>query len=841
MRLPLKILITIGFLIGTSSQNYAFAQQGPQLQLIPNSWVPTFIGEDELLRTLKSIEDSKIQGRRFIVITNEMGLGDNIRLLGPTIAKAVKSGQFEQIHIYGILANVIPSRNHPIQLSTHLPNNENTDLIETLEKFSFNPDTDVVLVETTIAEMIDFPKDVKVQEYEFRVQTDSVPSLGYKISEKLFPSWTIDSQEVKMLFTSLSTRTAQYAHIKEITLDIPGPYDLYNFTSLTHSEKVAGSPDIIFDFIEQGLIRSPHHVLIAPNGLPEEWHPRLVELQTKYPGRIGMLPPIDQLPPYAYGFFIKKTAKFITIDTGAAHLGMMVAPRKMAILFLGQDHWKSRDRFYEQDANCYLLSEFSRANELLAKTIHERRIKHRDVQIINLLNDLKHEFPWLDPIIKAQGYSKDILFSYFDTFIKYNCNWRDILFSFVIENFEFSEIQNLISLTDLFKFYRDTSSRKNRTKILRGLSLDIKNFDSFERLRRLSSDNDGWDDAVRDAFILKIADPTFRKIFVQGMVDQYYSKRCNMFEGAGLHIWNLLLRYDIIDPRRRVYFGLDVYDVLKINSLMLDLEEAMPWPTDEREIQSKKSRIQNLLEEQKKANEFVSHRNSGFILNPAEALSAFGKNYGRSFGTFFVGSEVGHLISDVIISGIDGRFKNIEEAFNKLLDPKNHAEFAEFSLVASGSQSFLDQRLLSLLRPEELPHLKYIAKHGLTMAFAMEVTALSRELLEHPQDWEAILDRHLSLENMIHLTGITTSFLLSRGIVQGTIKVAEGIRYGSKAASVTPPGLAASILQEIGVFALVGLSEHYLLPYLDQAVLSGKIFEQMSVAKDHIKSESFRD
>ena len=236
-----------------------------------------------------------------------------------------------------------------------------------------------------------------------------------------------------------------------------------------------------------------------------------------------------------------------------------------------------------------------------------------------------------------------------------------------------------------------------------------------------------------------------------------------------------------------------------------------------------------------------SRSDSGSVINPAYALSEFGKNYGRSFGIFFVGSEVGHLISDTIISGIDERFKNIEEAFSRLSDWKTHVEFGGFSLVAVGTEQFLDQKILSLFRPEELPYLKYFAKNGVAMAFAMEVTALSRELLENPSQWNEILDRHLSLENMVHLAGVTTSFLMSRSVVQGAVKIAQGIRYGSKAASLTPPGLAGALAQEVGVFALVGLSEHYLLPPLDQAMLQGKIFELMSIAKDHIISTHPRD
>ena len=224
-----------------------------------------------------------------------------------------------------------------------------------------------------------------------------------------------------------------------------------------------------------------------------------------------------------------------------------------------------------------------------------------------------------------------------------------------------------------------------------------------------------------------------------------------------------------------------------------------------------------------------------------DLVKRVGSNYGRSFGTYFIGSEVGSSLADLIISGIEEKRIHLEQSIDRLMDWKTYPYFAAFSAFAVGSETFLDRKVLSLFEAGASPQLKYFAKHGLSMAMAMELTSLSREILENPDQWREILDRHLSIDNMVHLAGVTTSFLLSRSIVQGTFKVAEGIRYGSKATSVTPPGLLASVIQEIGVFALVGLSEHYLLSHIDRAMLHGNIFSAMSLAKDHLQSTHERD
>lgn len=246
-----------------------------------------------------------------------------------------------------------------------------------------------------------------------------------------------------------------------------------------------------------------------------------------------------------------------------------------------------------------------------------------------------------------------------------------------------------------------------------------------------------------------------------------------------------------------------VLDTVKLSEVNDIVEALLP---EEKELYEGKTREQVAAELKTRLYKAVEE----YRINKAKMGAGF------AFGTFKFHLAI--AVRDVLFG-----HGSLTDGLIKALNPIAHLDFAAFGVVTQ-----VQHKTIDLVKPIGYPKTKWILKHGLSLAIAMEVMAIAREVIRHPNQISSILRNHMTGQNLLHVGVSASSFMVARPIVTPGIKLlrsmllkANKIRRGVQGAQlVSGNGIAVAeaIVEEVAVFALAGVIDGLVIPPIDLAL-----------------------
>ncbi len=357
-------------------------------------------------------------------------LGQNVLLWSPMIAAALKSKLYSEVHVIGNLARVIPPQ---AGLYLHPPVSYK-DRNSILRTITDNPQGREILRQTllTLSEegdiLVRAPKITQnfLKEVDPALEItlraigvrrvdlvghygpEGVQKHGLTWAKDIVPTEEVTLEDLRLLYDlkhlpafilkNLKLKTEYYFSQFE---DPSLPFDLYNFAAFSEGMKVHDSHAELLELIELRLnaIQDRNVVMALPMNLriSHKLHKGILRLQERYPTRVLYIKDFVEIP-YFYEYLVQDAALFLTPDTGAAHVGMLVNPARTQVILFDQkdisqylfDQTKKDipqsllGEWFVPSANYHILE---KGAEKAAKKLHQSILKN-DIQTQMML--LRH-------------------------------------------------------------------------------------------------------------------------------------------------------------------------------------------------------------------------------------------------------------------------------------------------------------------------------------------------------------------------------------------------------------------------------------------------------------------